>query len=122
MTTRTGPQARAILAAYFSGTSRPSLSTERLMTWNVTSISRTFVTSSIQRLDIQAHGQVGSNQKSAVPRCAMRLLQSSAGRRRLPCAGSNPLAACEDSLVRPQRRVPTVPGLNLTRDEATRAS
>ena len=45
--------------------SRPSLSTARLITWKLTSMSRTFSTSRIQREVIQTHGHSGSNQKSA---------------------------------------------------------
>src|SRR5690606_15318147 len=50
---------------YFSGRSRPSLSTARLMTCQRTVTSRTCSTSPIQRLVIQAQGHTGSNQKSA---------------------------------------------------------
>ena len=66
MITRTGPQARFISSTYFSGSSRPSLSTASDITCQRTSTSRTCSTSSIQREVIQAHGQAGSNQNSAV--------------------------------------------------------
>src|SRR4051794_9972956 len=66
MHTRTGPHASAIACWYSSGRSRPSLSTASDITCQLTSMSRTCSTSSIQRLEIHAHGQIGSNQKSAV--------------------------------------------------------
>ena len=54
---------------YFSGRlSRPSLSTDRLITWKRMSTGRTFSTSSNQRDVSQAHGQAGSNHMSAVMR------------------------------------------------------
>ena len=50
---------------YCSGmSSLPSFSTDRLITCQVTLTWRTFCTSRIQREVIQAHGQIGSNQKS----------------------------------------------------------
>ena len=66
MQTRTGPQASSIALRYSSGMSRPSLRTARLMTCQLVRTSRTVSTSSIHRDAIQAHGQMGSNQKSAV--------------------------------------------------------
>ena len=61
---RTPTQPSARPAAYEAGRSRPSLSTDRLITWKVVCTSRTCSTSSIQREVIQAHGHIGSNQKS----------------------------------------------------------
>ena len=49
-----------------SSRSRPSFSTERLITWKTVVTGRTFSTSSIQREVSQAQGQAGSNQKSTV--------------------------------------------------------
>src|SRR6185312_2671849 len=67
MITRTGPQACLRNSLYSSGnSSRPSLSTARLITCQSTFTSRTFSTSRIQREVIQANGQAGSNQKSTV--------------------------------------------------------
>src|SRR4051794_3690321 len=66
MQTRTGPHAALINSRYSSGRSLPSLSTASDITCQETWMSRTFSTSRIQRLAIQAHGQIGSNQKSAV--------------------------------------------------------
>src|SRR3954453_17234818 len=65
MQTRTGPQASTISRVYSSGRSRPSLSTASDMTCHRTWMSRTCRTSSIQRLEIHAQGQMGLNQKSA---------------------------------------------------------
>src|SRR4051794_5913001 len=65
MQTRTGPHASAINRVYSSGRSRPSLSAASDMTCQRTWMSRTCCTSRIHRLEIQAHGQRGSNQKSA---------------------------------------------------------
>src|SRR5215813_8136745 len=62
MATRTGPQPLARPALYRSGrSSRPSLSTDRLITWNRTRTGRTRSTSSSQREVIHAQGQRGSN-------------------------------------------------------------
>src|SRR2546425_2545821 len=63
--TRTGFHACLRPSRYSSGTSLFSLSTARLITWKLTSISRTFSTSRIHREVIQHHGHSGSNQKSA---------------------------------------------------------
>src|SRR3954466_6543536 len=46
--------------------SRPSFSSANDITCHRTVMSRTFSTSRTQRLVIQAHGQSGSNQKSAL--------------------------------------------------------
>src|SRR3954454_13296229 len=66
MQTRTGPHAVSSIFRYSSGRSRPSLSTARLITCQLVRTSRTCSTSCIQREAIHAHGQSGSNQKSAV--------------------------------------------------------
>jgi hypothetical protein len=63
---RTGPQAARMASWYSAGRSRPSLRTASDITCQRTSTSRTFSTSRTQRLAIQAHGQMGSNQKSAL--------------------------------------------------------
>src|SRR5215469_1026349 len=63
--TRTGPQALARPFLYSSDrSSRPSLSTARLITCQRGATGRTLATSSIHRDVIHAHGQAGSNQKS----------------------------------------------------------
>src|SRR4051795_889416 len=66
MHTRTRPQPAGAILPVRSRRSRPSLSTARLMTCQLVRTSRTCSTSCIQREEIQAHGQRGSNQKSAV--------------------------------------------------------
>jgi hypothetical protein len=58
----------AISSTYCSGSSRPSLRTDRLITLNRTSSGRTFSTSRSQRDVSHAHGQSGSNHMSTVPR------------------------------------------------------
>jgi hypothetical protein len=68
--TRTPAHAVSSRARYPCGRSRPSLSTDRLITWNSTWTSRTFSTSSSQREVIHAHGHTGSNQRSTF--CVMR--------------------------------------------------
>src|SRR6478609_463618 len=89
------------------------------MMFQVTSMSRTFSTSRIQREVIQAKGQAGSNQKSAFVLDVI--------------PGANPLAArlfpssdAVDLLFvgdHPGGRMRGMPGTNLTRDEAaTRAA
>ena len=88
--TRTGPQLRAIASWYRSGRfSRPSLSTDRLITLNRTDTSRTCSTSSSQREVTQAHGQAGSTQRSTLIVIALRSSTTSmAGRyRSSPRAG-----------------------------------
>ena len=60
-----------IASAYCSGTSRPSLSTDRLITWKDTSTGRTFSTSSNHREVTHAQGQAGSNHMSTASRSAM---------------------------------------------------
>src|SRR5689334_18930400 len=128
--TRTGPQARSIIARYSSGRSRPSLRTARLITDQVTSTGRTRSTSIIQRDVIHAHGQSGSNQNSAEVRVSEMsvavtrpILPSTPGPR--PSGGPHPGHPCEDG----RRNHPTedithtragapLPGKNLTRDEA----
>src|SRR5206468_2243472 len=56
------PHPLASPSLYRSGRfSRPSLRTERLITWNETRTGRTFSTSSSQREVIHAHGHLGSN-------------------------------------------------------------
>src|SRR4051812_39749389 len=71
MATRTGPQPSPIRARYRSDTSssRFSFSTDRLITCHRTVTGRTFSTSSIHRDVSQAHGHIGSNQKSAILGC-----------------------------------------------------
>src|SRR5258707_1255642 len=65
VSTGTGPQLRARISLYLSGSSaRPSFSTLRLMTWKRTDTSRTCSTSSSQREVIQGHGQAGSTYRS----------------------------------------------------------
>ena len=66
MTARTGCHAVVMNSWYSSGRSRPSLRTARDITCQRTVTSRTCSTSSIQREVIHAHGQRGSNQKSAI--------------------------------------------------------
>ncbi len=61
MMTRTGPQACSMSARYCSGRSRPSLSTARLITDQVTRTGRTVSTCMSQREVIQAQGHIGSN-------------------------------------------------------------
>src|SRR3954454_20065522 len=56
--------ALAIISWYSSGRSRPRLSTDRDITCQCRSMSRTFAASRTQRLVSQAHGHSGSNQKS----------------------------------------------------------
>ncbi|CAM5651619.1 hypothetical protein SRIMM317S_06085 [Streptomyces rimosus subsp. rimosus] len=70
MHTRTGPHTTPpgrFFSRYSSGSSSSlsSFNTPRLITCQRTSTGRTFSTSSIQREVSQAHGQDGSNQKSA---------------------------------------------------------
>ncbi len=65
--TRTGAHAFFMNSLYCSGSSsRPSFSTERLMTCHSVLMSRTSSTSLIQREVTQAKGHIGSNQKSAL--------------------------------------------------------
>ena len=57
---------------YGSGKSRPSFSTDRLITCHRVVTGRTFSTSCIHRDAIHAHGQTGSNQKSTtVSSCSL---------------------------------------------------
>ena len=85
------------------------------MTCHCTSMSRTCSTSRIQREVIQANGQSGSNQKSAVAMLAQSL---STG---VHSAGPDRPTAVRD--WRRGGRMRRMPGTNLTRDEAaTRAA
>src|SRR5674476_1261855 len=81
--TRTGPRERSIMELYSAGSSRPSLRTERLITDQVTSTSRTFSTSISQREVTHAHGQIGSNHISteALAGAVMGLILSADGAR-----------------------------------------
>src|SRR3954452_12811283 len=71
MQIRTGPHSLPIRSWYCSVRSRLALSTERLITLNLTSRGRTFSTSSSQREVIQAQGQTGSNHISTAARSVM---------------------------------------------------
>ena len=85
------------------------------MMCHVTSMSRTFSTSRIQREVIQANGQSGSNQKSALV-VVMRSYQCKP-RGRADYSRRFPSARAAGG------RMPRMPGTNLTRDEAaTRAA
>src|SRR3954454_12113078 len=132
MLKRPGLQALSIAARELTGSSRPSLSTARLMTCHRTSTGRTFSTSIIQREVIQAHGQIGSNQKSAMSRSdttqhpfeqweMMRQPshRSSDGASRgcAPPAPRGPPMAGSGAIHHHDDGGP-VPGTNLTRDEA----
>ena len=115
---------------------RCSLSTARLMTDQVTSMSRTFSTSISQRDVIHAHGQIGSNHISTASRLVLGLSFASTMRPIMalpPCApiavvdrsGFRARMARDDAVhrrtVAPPRPFPGgpyVPGKNLTRDEA----
>ncbi len=87
--------------------SRPSLSTARLITCQCTSRSRTFSTSSTQRLVIQAQGHSGSNQKS-------RVVAATAGSCPRNHAVQPPCAGWQDAGVKTDATAAS----NLTRDEA----
>src|SRR6202046_2980077 len=64
MQMRTGPHPVASSCLYSSDTSLSLFSTDRLITCQCGVTGRTFSTSRIHREAIQAHGQIGSNQKS----------------------------------------------------------
>src|ERR1700744_4465314 len=64
MQMRTGTHPVASSCLYSSDTSLSLFSTDRLITCQCGVTGRTFSTSRIHREAIQAHGQIGSNQKS----------------------------------------------------------
>src|ERR1700760_134415 len=74
MQMRTGPHPVASSCLYSSDTSLSLFSTDRLITCQCGVTGRTFSTSRIHREAIQAHGQIGSNQKSTTvfSDCCMR--------------------------------------------------
>src|SRR5690606_25212271 len=110
--------------------SRPSLSTDRLITDQVTSTSRTCSTCSSQREVIQAQGQAGSKNISALVRLGAAVVvmapssQLSAAPR-APAPGGTAYARAPCSVAEPDGRPPggpCMPGTNLTRDEASARS
>ena len=124
MMTRTGPHALVIRSRYQSSRSRFSFSTARLITRQVTSTSRTCSTCISQRDVIHAHGHAGSNHIrtgvffAMASSCHCGLRCSEAPEPRVIMAMSRRSRRPDDS-----HRRSTVPGQNLTREEAaSRAS